>query len=215
MKRVLFTIAWLALASCWPLHAEAQQAAERAGAAALMPPRPRAVAPPIRLEMDEPELPREDRRSRPERREPGLGYGLQATGGYAADHALSIYGLNGIVRYSFLAYLALELDFGINGGGDNALLVPISLNGLAFLHLRGRLHPYLIWGANLTVLEQFTGEPTGFFGGAHLGIGVESMLSRRTGLSLDLRGFFLERLAHDDSSLEYGVTLNYGVVFYR
>jgi hypothetical protein len=173
-----------------------------------------AVAPPVRLELREPERRLPGRERTREGRQPGFGYGLTVTGGYAAENELSLYGLSGVVRYSFVPYLSLELDFGLNGGSDDALLVPMSLNGLLFLRLRGQFQPYFIWGANLTVVEQLSGDPTAYFGGAHIGLGVESSFRRRVGLTLDLRTFFQESLAADDD-LEYGVTLNYGIVFYR
>ena len=178
---------------------------------------PERIAPPVRLELEDPEEQGEDReppRERPTRRQPGFGYGLQVVGGYSADSDMSMYGLSGVIRYSFLTYLALELDFGLNGVNADALMVPMSLNGLVFLRLRGLLHPYFLWGGNLTVLDQFEGDETMVYGGAHFGLGMERVFRRGVAVTLDLRTFFQERLTPVDD-LEYGVTLNYGLVFYR
>jgi len=179
--------------------------------------RPEAIAPPVRLELEDADEQGEERartRERAARRQPGFGYGLQVVGGYSADSDYSLYGLSGVIRYSFLTYLALELDFGINGANNDGLMVPLALNGLVYLRLRGLLHPYFLWGGNLTVFDQLEGGETAIYGGAHFGLGIEKVFRRGIAITLDLRTFFQEILTSEDD-LEYGLTVNYGLVFYR
>jgi hypothetical protein len=214
MKRISCIIAAAAIVVGWSPRAAAQQLDLNPRFESLGPSGSQVIAPPIRLDLGE----REPRRRSPERtepREPGFGFGVQATGGYAAENELSLYGVSGVLRYSLLPHLAMELDFGLNGGDDDSLLIPISLNALAYLSLRGRLHPFLIFGAALTVLEEFNTEPSSFFGGAHMGLGMENMFTRALGLTVDLRAFILERIADDVDGIEWGLTVNYGFVYYN
>lgn len=150
---------------------------------------------------------------RPEVRQRGVGLGLRANVGYAGGNELTFYGGGGVFRFIGGPRLGLEIAFDI-AGCDDAIVVPIEMSGLVFFNIRGRVQPYLLAGLDFNIIAPTDRDASFLYVGGHFGVGLELLVGRRLGITLDARTF-VQGLAHSvETDVEYGVTVNTGFNFY-
>jgi hypothetical protein len=150
---------------------------------------------------------------RPQLRNRGTGLGLRAAVGYAGSNELTFYGAGAVLRYIANPRFGLELAVDVNGC-EEAIVVPIELSGLVFFNTRGRVQPYLVAGVDFNIIAPNDRVASFLYAGGHFGVGLEILVGRRLGITLDARTF-VQGLAHSvEKDVEYGVTVNTGFNFY-
>lgn len=153
---------------------------------------------------------------RPQVRQRGTGLGLRAAigyAGYAESSELTFYGAGAVLRYIATPRFGLEITVDVNGCED-ALVVPIELSGLVFFNTRGRVQPYLLAGVDVNIIAPSNRSVSFLYAGGHVGVGLEILVGRRLGITLDARTF-VQGLAHSvENDVGYGVTVNTGFNFY-
>lgn len=153
---------------------------------------------------------------RPQLRHRGVGIGLRAALGYAGSNDLTFYGGGGVFRFIASPRFGLELAVDVNGCNE-AIIVPIELSGLVFFNTRGRVQPYLIAGLDFNIIAPSAREVTMLYVGGHFGLGLEFLVGRRLGITLDARTFvqgLTDSVEGVEDNIEYGVTVNTGFNLY-
>lgn len=138
---------------------------------------------------------------RPMVRHRGLGFGLRAGGGYAGMTDVANFGGGANIRYITSPRFGVEFTvdaFGGTGytGNVERVEIPITLNGLWFINPRSRAQLYLLggFGASFASVEANGYEDSPVYLGGELGLGVEFLIGRHVGLTMDVRGFLRGRV---------------------
>ncbi len=143
----------------------------------------------------------------------GLGLGLRGVAGYAGVEDYAMYGGGLVIRYIPTGRFGLELTTDLYSSNADSTLVPISLSGLFFFNPTRHVQPYLIVGGNVTI-DAREDDHSYLLAGAHAGVGVELLIGRHVGLTLDARGFIQGRAHTVDDDVEGGITFNTGFNIY-
>jgi len=157
-------------------------------------------------------VPRLRLRDRPMVRHRGVGFGVRAGAGYAGVTDIGNFGGGALVRYIASPRFGVELTVDAYGGTGytgnvERVEIPVTLNAMWFVNPRSRAQLYLLGGLGVSFASVDANgyEDSPIYAGGELGVGVEFLLGRHVGLTIDIRGFLRGRMNERElpPSMEY------------